>query len=152
MPSMTANVMYDNFERSVVSFVWGGASSVAAGQLTGSINASTLTGYNSSNGLSSSAVNINITKAFWSLAPCSTASAMEIAWGISGSLTGNPFLYLNGSGYVNFAAEAIPFVNGSTADTRRNYVQVRNSTAMQAGETVTLILELDKNGGYTRLM
>jgi hypothetical protein len=152
MPSMTANVLYDNFERSVVSFVWGGGSSVVAGGLTGSINASSLTGYNASNGLSGSNVNINVTKAFWSLAPGTTASAMEIAWGVSGSLTGNPFLYLNGSGYVNFSAEAFAFANGSTADTRRNYVQVRNSTAMQAGETVTLILELDKNGGFTRLM
>jgi hypothetical protein len=153
MPQFTTNVLYDNYERSVVQFIYGGGGgAVAAGNLTGSIQASSLTGYDSTQAVGSTAVNINVSKVFWSLPQGATGTAVELSWGVSGSLTGTPFLYLNGSGYVNYTADAIVFRNTDTAATRRNYVQVRNTSAMTATDTITVVLELDKNGGYIRQM
>ena len=150
MPSITGSILYDNYDRTVVSFVWGGGSSLAAGGLTGIVQASGLTCYDTTQTVNSSNVNINVSKVFWSLPQGTTATAIEVAWGVSGSLTGSPFLYLNGSGYVNYVADGISFKNGSTAADRRNYVQIRNTAAMSPLDTATVILELDKNGGFLR--
>lgn len=150
MPSLTANILYDNFDRSVIQFVWGGGSAVTPYNLTGSVQASSLTCYDSTQSVSSSNVNINLSKVFWSLPQGTTASAIEVAWGVSGSVTGSPFLYLNGSGYVNFAADGMYFKNSSTATDRRNSIQIRNTNNLATTDTATIVIELDKNGGYLR--
>jgi hypothetical protein len=149
MPSITGSILYDNYDRTVVSFVWGGGAATAYG-ITGVVQASSLTCYDSTQAVNSSNVNINLSKVFWSLPQGSTATAIEVAWGVSGSVTGTPFLYLNGGGYVNYVSDGMSFKNGSTAADRRNYIQIRNTAAVSAADTFTVILELDKNGGYLR--
>ena len=149
MASITGSILYDNYDRSVVSFVWSGGAAAAYG-ITGVVQASGLTCYDTNQSLSSSNVNINLSKVFWSLPQGTTGTAVELSWGVSGSLTGSPFLYLNGNGYVNFVADGIYHKNGSTAADRRNYVQIRNTGAVAAADTFTVILELDKNGGFLR--
>lgn len=152
MPSLTANILYDTYERSVIQFIWGGGSNVAAYGLTGSVLASSLTGYDSTLPTGSTAVNINVSKVYWSLPQGSTATAIELAWGSSGSVTGVPFLYLNGNGRANFVADGMYLRNTDTSANRRNSVQFRNVASMNTNDTMTLIVELDKNGGYIRQM
>lgn len=154
MPSLTAQIQYDTFERAVVRFTWGGGSSVAAYGLTGSIAASSLTGYDITQAINSTGVNINVSKLFWSLPQGSTATSLELAWGSSGSLTGIPFMYVNNTSVdlVNFTAQGIYFRNTDDAATRRNVLQFRNTAPMNTNDTMTLVVELDKNGGYIRQM
>lgn len=152
MPSVTPSITYDTFERSVVNFFYGGGGgALTSYSLTGNVAASTLTGYDS--GLTQAGmttVNINVSKVFWSIGG---TAAIELAWGVSGSITGDPFLYLNGSGYVNFAADGINFRNTSlTAATRINTIQFRNVGPMGSNDTMSLVIELDKNGGFIRRM
>lgn len=151
MPSVIPNISYDTFQKSTVGFIWGGgAGALSSASLTGSVFANTLTGYNSSitaSGMTN--VNIDVTKIFWS---CGGTSGIELAWGISGSVTGDPFLYLNGSGYVNFAADGIAFKNTSLTANRNNSIQFRNVGPMGNNDTMSLVIELDKNGGFIRRM
>ena len=152
MPNFTTNVIYDNFERSVVQFTYSATGTIAAYGLTASVFASSLTGYNSALSATSSEININVSKVYWSLPQGPTATGVELAWGVSGSVTGSPFMYLNNTGYWNFAADGIPQRNTSTAATRINSFQIRSTNAVVANDSMTIIVELDKNGGYTRLM
>lgn len=154
MPSLTAQIQYDTFERAVVRFTWGGGSSVPAYGLTGSIAASSLTGYDITQAINSTGVNINVSKLFWSLPQGSTATSLELAWGSSGSLTGIPFMYVNNTSVdlVNFTAQGIYFRNTDDTATRRNVLQFRNTAPMNTNDTMTLVVELDKNGGYIRQM
>lgn len=152
MPNFTTNVIYDNFERAVVQFTYVATGSVAAFGLTAAVLASSLTGYDTTLGSTSSNININVSKVYWSLPQGPTASGVELAWGVDGSITGSPFMYLNNTGYWNLAADGIPERNTSTAATRTNVFQIRNTNAMVANDTMTIIVELDKNGGYVRRM
>lgn len=155
MPSLTANILNDTYEKSTIQFVWGGGSSIAAYGLTGSVFARNLTGYDSSitaSGVGVTSINIDVTKIFWSAPQGSTGTALELAWGLSGSITGEPFLYLNGNGYVNYAADGIAFKNVSTNVNRNNSIQFRNVNAMGTNDVFSLVIELDKNGGYIRRM
>lgn len=151
MAQFTKTILYDNYDRAVVHFLYNGVNGAASAYgITGTVDASSLTCYDTSQATGSTAVNLNLSKVFWSLPQGATGSAVELSWGVSGSLTGTPFLYLNGSGYVNFVADAIYFNNTDTAATRRNYVQVRNTNTITTNDTISVIVELDKNGGYKR--
>lgn len=151
MPNFTTTTLTDTYQRAVVQFLYNGAAGAqAAYGVTAQVQASSLTGYDSAQALSSAAVDIDISKIFWSLPQGVTSTGIELSWGISGSLTGTPFMYLNGSGYVNFAAEGIKFMNGYTGADRRNYVQVRNTGSVLATDAITVMLEIDKGRGYIR--
>ena len=152
MPSLTANVLYDTQQRSVIQFIWGGGSSVAASGLTGMVLASSLTGYNASLPTGSTGVNIDVSQIFWSLPQGSTATGIELAWGSSGSVTGNPFMYLNGNGYVNLSANRLYFRNQDMSANRRNSIQFRNTGALNTNDIMSIVIELDKSGGYIRQM
>jgi hypothetical protein len=152
MPNFTVNTIYDTYQRAVVQFLWGGGTTVTSYGLTGVVYASSLTGYDTTLGASSSAVDIDVSKMFWSLPQGFTSQGVEVAWGISGSLTGTPFMYLNNGGYVNFSADAIKFTNSYTGADRRNYIQLRNVNALASTDTISVILEIDKGRGYIRQM
>lgn len=152
MANFTTNIIYDNFQRSVVQFTHFATGGLPAYGLTATIAASSLTGYNSTLSVTSSDININVTKVYWSLPQGSTATGVELAWGVSGSITGTPFMYLNNTGYWNFAADGIPQRNNSTANTRINTFQIRNTNAINTNDSMTITVELDKNGGYVRQM
>ena len=128
MPNFTTNVIYDNYERSVVQFTYLATGGVAAFGLTATVAASSLTGYNTALPGNTSDININVTKVYWSLPQGPTASGVELAWGVTGSITGSPFMYLNNTGYWNFAADGIPQRNSSVAATRNNTFQIRKSS------------------------
>lgn len=152
MANFTTNVIYDNFERSIVQFTHFATGGLPAFGLTATIAASSLTGYDSSLSATSSNININVSKVYWSLPQGVTATGVELAWGVSGSITGSPFMYLNNTGRWNFAADGIPQRNTSTAATRINTFQIRNTNAINTNDSMTITVELDKNGGYVRQM
>lgn len=153
MPNFTTNTLTDTYQRAVVQFLYNGVSGAqAAYGVTAQVQASSLTGYDSTLTANSTAVDVDISKIFWSLPQGATSTGIELSWGISGSLTGTPFMYLNGSGYVNFTAEGMKFMNGYTGADRRNYIQVRNTGAVLATDTISVLLEIDKGRGYIRQM
>jgi hypothetical protein len=153
MANFTTTTLTDTYQRAVVQFLYNGAAGAqAAYGITAQVQASTLTGYDSTLTASSTAVDIDISKVFWSLPLGATSTGIELSWGISGSLTGTPFLYLNGSGYVNFTADGIKYMNSYTGADRRNYIQVRNTGSVSGTDVISVLVEIDKGRGYIRQM
>jgi len=78
-----------------------------------------------------------------------TTQALEVAWGLSGSLTGQPTIYFNGFGCVDFAEESYVIRNLTTGPNRNSTIQIRNTSDTVIGDSFSIILELDKNAGYS---
>lgn len=150
MPNFTVNTIQDTYQRSVVQFLWGGGSAVTPYNLTGSVAANSLTGWNSSYGITSQEVDLGISKLYWSMPVGSTSQSLEMSWGISGSVTGSPAMYLNGNGFVNFSDSGIKLTHPDVSANRRNTIQFRNVGALAANDTISVIVEIDKNFGYSK--
>ena len=148
MPQFTKEILTDTVSRSVVKFTWGGGSTNSSYGLTGSVMPSELYGYGgSASGVTN--IDLSVAKVFWSLPYTSTPPSIECAWQQTGSVTGTPFLYLNGSGFVNYNAEGMSIPNTLTGASRTNGVTFRNVGTFGTNDTATFIFELDKTRGFT---
>lgn len=151
MADFTVSTIKDNYQSAVVAFNYSGnAGAVPAFGLSGGILASSLTGWDNSYGITSSSVDLGVTRVFWSLPVGASAQSVELSWGISGSLTGTPFLYLNGGGNVNFMADGMKFTNSYTGTDRLNSIRVRNTAPMSPTDTASVVVEIDKNYGFRK--
>ncbi len=144
MPSFTRDILVDTSKRAWVRFNYVGGAASSYG-ITGAIFPNELVGYQ---GLTNPAsTELSVTKIFWNIAGASGQN-IEIAWGVSGSVTGSPFQYVFDTGLQDYAEEGLMLKNTTTGPTRNNSIQVRNVGAFGADNTATLIMELAKGIGY----
>lgn len=147
MPQFTREILTDTFYRSVVKFTWAGGSTNSSYGLTASVMPSELIGYGgSASGVTN--IDLSVAKVFWSLPYTTTPPSIECAWHQTGSVTGTPFLYLNGSGYINYNAEGMNIPNTVTGASRTNGVTFRNIGTFGTTDTATFMVELDKGRGF----
>lgn len=134
-------VLSDNLSRAVIKMAYDGSVAATSGIAT-EITTNTLTKWKGASGTSSQ---VDISKIYWS-AP--QDESISLAWGYSGNAAGATFMYLSGNGSFNFSTDGLTIKNTVTGSTRTNSIIVNNATALEAGDTFTLILELDKVSGY----
>ncbi len=158
MAQFTREIIYDTKERAVVKFTVDPHSltngTYIAGQMTGSIPASSLLGYGI--GVTSEGTQINLSKCIWSIPTggASTESTVYgVSWGLSGSLTGSPFLYLSDNGAVDFSSMGFTIKNTLTGNyTNTIFLYNTNTLDVQYASypsgAATIILEIDKIKGF----
>jgi hypothetical protein len=136
-------VLDSTVSRARLMFNYSGGSA-ASRSVSTTLTASDLYGYL---GLTSpTATDISITKMSWCV--CGPKDkALELAWGICGSMTGYPFQYVKGSGKYNFSAHGIAINNPLTGN-RNNNIQITNIGDFTDTTTASLTIEISKNKGF----
>lgn len=145
MPPFTKEILKDTLAGSVVKFTFAATGSWGPGTITSSIEPSELTGFN--NGTLPNIPDLSVTKLFWSLPD--GGKAVNLAFGLSGSITGSNFFHLNNSGYINFYSEGLPLVNNNVTVNRRGSIFISNASSLTSGDAMTIMLEVGKKAGFS---
>lgn len=155
--SLTTNriILKDTVKTAVVQFtttVSDGAG-FYAGEITGSIDASELSGYQ----LTNDPVKIGISKLSWNTyygdpSYNNDSASWGLYWGMTGAtgMTASPILFLSGAGEINFKnVVGFPIRNSLTGN-YNNSIYIENLTHLAAISTkkLNLILEISKISGF----
>lgn len=146
MPSFSKTIIRDDFQRATVAFTYNSTGTLAVSGLTGSILPSDLYSFR---GLTSpTATSLGISRIYWSIPVSTTATSIELAYGLSGSLTGQPLLNLNGNGFFDLMGAGNAIRTSYTGADRNNTITLRNTGVIPPSCGLTVILEIDKILGF----
>lgn len=145
MPSFNKTILKDALDKATVAFNYVTATTIGVSSLTGSIQPSEL--YSFQGATSPTAVSLGISRIYWSIPTTGTAHSIELAYGLSGSLTGQPIINLNNSGYFDLI-NSNSIRTSYTGTDRNNNITLRNSGVIPPNCGISVILELDKILGY----
>jgi len=146
MPSFNKTIVQDSLQRSTVAFNYASSVTLNVSGLTGEIKPSELYGFK---GLTSvTGTNMGISRIYWSMPVSTTACSIELAFGLSGSLTGQPLLNLNGSGMFDLYAAGNAIHTSYTGADRNNVITLRNTGSVPPNSGISVILEIDKLLGF----
>jgi hypothetical protein len=148
MAQLSKEILVQTDKKLVIKLNYDASTQLPVGGLTCTISPSDANNFLSY--LDPSKVNLDIGKAIWSIQAGGSLIPVTfaLAWGVSGSLTGQDSFYMSSYGQFEANQLGFNFRNPITGSARTNTINIRNVAPVLTGNASTIILELNKTTGF----